>query len=287
MKASHRPSVFDQGADSKAAHWIRNQTSNQFKAAVSLQSSRRWCLTGTPIQNSLDDLVSLLRFLHFEPFSSHSVFSQHILKPLQDDSQNGGQRLRELLRTICLRRDERFLNLPKPHYEQQSVRLHEGERALYNRILTQCARDIDDAVSSKVKIKKYGIFFTAIIKLRRLCNHGTFPVSPASNSTTLTKSDPESEEGCEFCNGNDEDKLELVSQGDLCSQCGRLLTSTTSSRGASARGRGVDDTTFVFDIESEEHSPSPQPPFSTKVQAVIDRLSQMEHGSKRQVQRQV
>jgi SWI/SNF-related matrix-associated actin-dependent regulator of chromatin subfamily A3 len=103
-----------------------------------------------------------------------------------------------------------LFNLPEPRFEQESVTLHKTERALYDRILTQCARDIDNAVSSRVKIKKYGTLFTAIMKLRRLCNHGIFSLSSTSNTTAFIRFTPGSGEGCEFCNGDDEDKLKLV-----------------------------------------------------------------------------
>jgi SNF2 family DNA or RNA helicase len=123
-------------ADLNLAHWIRNENSTQYKAATSLNSLRRWCLTGTPIVNKLGDLVSLLRFLHFEPFSSPAVFYQYILQPLREDSGSGALGLRALLRMICLRRDERLLKLPKTRLEQIEGTLQQEERQLYSDIMT-------------------------------------------------------------------------------------------------------------------------------------------------------
>ncbi|KAH6624507.1 SNF2 family N-terminal domain-containing protein [Chaetomium sp. MPI-SDFR-AT-0129] len=255
------------------AHWIRNQGSKQFKNAADLRSLRRWCLTGTPIQNSLNDLVSLLGFLHFEPFSSRTLFGRHIVEPLANDMKNGGGRLKELLRTICLRRDQRLLQLPQPRHELVEVVLQQEERALYDRILAQYARDVDDVVSSRAKVKRYGILFAAIMKLRRLCNHGTFAASPPTDSADQTEPGHESELGCEFCSGADEDMLELVNQDNVCSECGRELLSTTTSCSQTPAPK------ITFRLgESKPYSDTEG--FSSKVQAVINRLSQTEPGSK-------
>ena len=42
---------------------IKNRASDNAKAVYKLKSKRRWCLTGTPIQNSLDDLIALFVFV--------------------------------------------------------------------------------------------------------------------------------------------------------------------------------------------------------------------------------
>lgn len=49
-------------------HIIRNPQTQLTKTMCDLEASRRWVLTGTPIQNRLDDLWSLVRFLRLEPF---------------------------------------------------------------------------------------------------------------------------------------------------------------------------------------------------------------------------
>ncbi|KAH6848230.1 SNF2 family N-terminal domain-containing protein [Chaetomium sp. MPI-CAGE-AT-0009] len=263
------------------AHWIRNKGSTQFKAAVGLKSERRWCLTGTPIQNSLNDLVSLLSFLSFEPFSSPAIFQRHILEPLAKGPQTGASNLRELLRTICLRRDERLLKLPEPSFEQVDVTLQERERMLYNRIMVQCAREIDDSVSAQVKIKKYSVLFTAMTKLRRLCNNGTLPTLPTTNATL--EGDLASE-GCEFCSGTDEDRLELVMQDEICSTCGRQLLSRLNSPFSTSKGTqlGVPALTpnMISPKENLGADQGSDAALSSKIQAVVNRLNQVEHGSK-------
>ncbi|EMR72008.1 putative snf2-related protein [Eutypa lata UCREL1] len=158
------------------------------KAAKSLVSPRRWCLTGTPIQNRIEDLTSLLKFLHFEPFAQSHAFMRYILDPLSKDTPNRTFSLQALLHTICLRRTEKLLDLPTPHFEKIVVRMCTEETSLYSEIVKKCARDVDEVVSTKKKkIKKYNVLFTAMMRLRRLCNHGTFPVCvPASTSSPST-----------------------------------------------------------------------------------------------------
>ena len=264
------------------AHWIRNPTSSQFQAARNLTSLRRWCLTGTPIQNRLEDLVSLLGFLHFEPFSRSAVFNRHILEPLSKEDPNRTYRLQALLRTICLRRSETLLNLPQPQSREITVTLTQGERELYNDILKKCAREIDQVVSSQVKLKKYSVLFTAIMKLRMVCNHGTVPVN---DQLLASGTVPEADQDCDMCGGTNEDNLGLVNPGDICSQCGKTFSRTPQQlTSPTFQLNGGESETLPFQFSSPhqpEPSPIPQNAVSSKVQALLDNLSEVPHGSKR------
>ncbi len=51
------------------AHSIKNRQTRQAKACFSLQSHIRWALSATPIQNTVDDLYSLFRFLEHDPYA--------------------------------------------------------------------------------------------------------------------------------------------------------------------------------------------------------------------------
>ncbi|KAI9887298.1 MAG: DNA repair protein rad16 [Watsoniomyces obsoletus] len=53
------------------AHSIKTRSSSTAKACIELQTDFRWCLSGTPLQNRIGELFSLLRFLRVRPFASY------------------------------------------------------------------------------------------------------------------------------------------------------------------------------------------------------------------------
>lgn len=152
---------------------IRHQSTNQFRAIVSLCAERRWCLTGTPIQNRLEDFGSLVKFLHITPFNSNANFRKHITEPLITGHRDCDQNLRRLLGSICLRRTNNLLELADTISETVILDLSVEEEALYSRIIEDSKRAIDDSISSKSVVKAYNGVFQAILRLRLLCNHGT------------------------------------------------------------------------------------------------------------------
>ena len=51
------------------AHRVKQRTNSTASAAFHLKADHRWCLSGTPLQNRVGELHSLLRFLRFSPFA--------------------------------------------------------------------------------------------------------------------------------------------------------------------------------------------------------------------------
>merc|ERR1711871_1090587 len=51
------------------AHKIKGRTNNTAKSVLALRSFSRWCLTGTPLQNRIGELHSLIGFLRVKPFA--------------------------------------------------------------------------------------------------------------------------------------------------------------------------------------------------------------------------
>lgn len=217
------------------AHQIRNSSTKQFKAAASLESDSRWCLTGTPIQNTFDDLRSLLQFLRLEPFCQSKVFEEHIIKPFRADLGNesdASRNLRIMLRTCCLRRTQAKLDLPSTTMEKVSVMPTEDEKALFKRILEQCREEFDIIAGKDGGSKTSNVLFSTIMKLRRVCNHGVIDLDSTStkqsNQLAVPKKQrggsrsPSSEPACEYCTGKDNDD-EFLGVLDSCPLCGRLL----------------------------------------------------------------
>ena len=73
--------VLDEG------HCIRNPNALQTKAVHALNAERRWIVTGTPIQNSMKDLWSLVCFLRLEPFQDKQWWTRVLERPIKDGEE--------------------------------------------------------------------------------------------------------------------------------------------------------------------------------------------------------
>ncbi|KAI4595119.1 hypothetical protein KJ359_007094 [Pestalotiopsis sp. 9143b] len=144
------------------------------------------------------------------------------MEPLSKDDTDRTKALRVLLRGVCLRRDESYLKLPDPVHQVVATCFDAREKELYDGVLKTSQRDLDDVVSGQSKAKKYAVLFAAIMKLRRLCNHGTLLTSESmSNSNPSTPGLLES--SCEYCQGNQEESLAALNKDTVCPECGRSL----------------------------------------------------------------
>ncbi|RDW70894.1 uncharacterized protein DSM5745_08405 [Aspergillus mulundensis] len=156
------------------AHNIRDSSTAQFRAVASLPAQLRWCLTGTPIQNSLQDLGSLVRFLRISQLDSNPYFRQHITTPVEKGQAVGLTNLKILLRSICLRRTKELLKLPEPERTIHEVKLSLVETSEYSRIIEQVNLTVETAVSEGRPADARRAVFKMILKLRLLCTLGTF-----------------------------------------------------------------------------------------------------------------
>lgn len=155
------------------AHMIREQKTQQSIAICNLEAQRRWAVTGTPIQNRLDDLGALLKFLQIKPFDSKQGFSQYIRSPFKNADPEILPKLRLLVDSITLRRLKDRINLPKRRDRLVKLRFSEEEQALYN-VFAKNARS-RVAVMTKEKVvggRAYVHILQAILRLRLICAHG-------------------------------------------------------------------------------------------------------------------
>jgi len=79
------------------AQIIKNHRARCSRAASSLRAERRWALSGTPIQNKMDDLYSLYRFLKIHPYNDYSFFRSNLYAG-KELKQSGLRRLKVLIR---------------------------------------------------------------------------------------------------------------------------------------------------------------------------------------------
>lgn len=103
------------------AHTIRNRRTQTFKACMALSGAHRWALTGTPIQNKVDDAYPLLAFLRAEPCSQWDIFNRAVVRPLKEGNPDGITRLRALFSGVSLRRNKQLISTMVP---AKTIELH-------------------------------------------------------------------------------------------------------------------------------------------------------------------
>ncbi|KAF9081943.1 hypothetical protein BGX23_000282 [Mortierella sp. AD031] len=160
------------------AHIIKEVNTVQSKAASALVAERRWCLTGTPVQNKLDDLYALVKFLRMHPFDEKVQWTHYISKPIKAANPIGITRLQTLMKVITLRRTKSqmvdgqpLLALPTRTDHMRILDLSLNERQIYQRMESRAKQTVDQIVQENKIMKSYAHILQAILKLRQICAH--------------------------------------------------------------------------------------------------------------------
>lgn len=214
------------------AHVIRNVSTNQFSAVLTLQAHIRWCLTGTPIQNSLEDLGSLVKFLRIPSVDDASQFRAHITNKVQPSKMNPTpdfENLRVLLSAVCLRRNNTILPLHQPKEHTYELVFSSDERRDYNGILHAFNKAIRAAVNENKGAKAHQTVLNGLLRLRMFCNNGNLHGTSIEEVGSLLQQDRLS-----FCSSCSCDVLSYSSYADARSgcitQCRRVVCSECVER---------------------------------------------------------
>ena len=150
------------------AQAIKNSTTHRFKAAVALKADFRLATTGTPIENNLEELWSLFRFLNPGLLGSKTLFDARFARPIASGDQGAQQVLRRLVHPFVLRRlkGDVLKELPPKTEITLAVELSEPEMALYEGL----RREAVQAVASQPDNRLF-VLLTHMMKLRRACCH--------------------------------------------------------------------------------------------------------------------
>ncbi|XP_026171860.1 helicase SRCAP isoform X2 [Mastacembelus armatus] len=153
---------------------IKNFKSQRWQSLLNFNSHRRLLLTGTPLQNSLMELWSLMHFLMPHVFQSHREFKEWFSNPLtgmiegsQEYNEGLVKRLHKVLRPFLLRRIKADVEkqMPKKYEHVVRCRLSKRQRFLYDDFMSQ---------ASTRETLASGHFMSVInilMQLRKVCNH--------------------------------------------------------------------------------------------------------------------
>eukprot|EP00754_Rhynchopus_humris_P045829 Rhum_TRINITY_DN531_c0_g1::Rhum_TRINITY_DN531_c0_g1_i1::g.1542::m.1542 len=157
------------------AHVIKNWRSQKWRLLNELHTTRRLLLSGTPLQNNIMEVWSLLRFLMNENplFASDSNFNAWFNSPMNAMLESGVrnarvvEQLHALLRPFVLRRLKRQVEAQMPKKYEKVVRCHMSrrQRALYDEYMR--SRDTQQTIEGGSYMGVIGV----LMALRKVCNH--------------------------------------------------------------------------------------------------------------------
>ncbi|GLE00177.1 hypothetical protein PINS_up008904 [Pythium insidiosum] len=188
------------------AHSIKTRTTSYFRSCVALRSEHRWCLTGTPLQNGLGDLFSLLCFLRYEPWCRPSWWTRVIARPMDVPSQSSEPgnthalalaRLQVILRPVLLRRTKLsrdadgncLVQLPPRDVQIVELQFSAEERAFYQAVYDRSRAEFNGFVASGTSMASYVAIFALLLRLRQACDHPLLALGRQSESTASRKED--------------------------------------------------------------------------------------------------
>ncbi|XP_012272468.1 helicase domino isoform X3 [Orussus abietinus] len=161
---------------------IKNFKSQRWQLLLNFQTQRRLLLTGTPLQNNLMELWSLMHFLMPNVFQSHREFKEWFSNPVtgmiegnSEYNENIIRRLHKVLRPFLLRRlkTEVEKQLPKKYEHVLMCRLSKRQRYLYDDFMSRAKTKETLASGNLLSV------INVLMQLRKVCNHpNLFEVRP-------------------------------------------------------------------------------------------------------------
>ncbi|XP_064649340.1 helicase domino-like isoform X3 [Lineus longissimus] len=153
---------------------IKNFKSQRWQTLLNFSSQRRLLLTGTPLQNHLMELWSLMHFLMPHVFQSHRDFKEWFSNPLsgmvegsQEYNESIIRRLHKVLRPFLLRRLKVDVEkqMPKKYEHVVMCRLSKRQRFLYDDFMSQTKTKETLATGHFMSV------INVLMQLRKVCNH--------------------------------------------------------------------------------------------------------------------
>jgi SNF2 family DNA or RNA helicase len=154
------------------AQYIKNPPTKQTAAIRSLNASRRLALTGTPVENRLSELWSIMEFLNPGYLGPAGEFRRRFAVPVERHrNQRQAERLRQMVRPFILRRvktDPTVIDdLPPLVETKEYATLTPEQAALYQQVVGTMLGEVDRAAG----IQRRGLVLATLVKLKQICNH--------------------------------------------------------------------------------------------------------------------
>lgn len=241
------------------AHYVKDRRCNTTRAILALESSYKWALSGTPLQNRVGELYSLVRFLQMVPYSYYFCkdcdcrvldysssecprcphksirhfcwWNRYIASPIQSQGNHGTGRdamvllKHKLLKSILLRRTKRGraadLALPPRIVTLRKDSLDVKEEDYYTSLYNESQAQFNTYVQAGTLMNNYAHIFDLLTRLRQAVDH---PYLVVYSSTALARRGSTNNAGyveqpCGLCHDIVEDPVITSCTHVFCKSC--------------------------------------------------------------------
>ncbi len=158
------------------AQHIKNRTTQNATAVKQLQAYSKLVLTGTPIENSVTDLWSIMDFLIPGYLGHHKAFREHYELPIQNggpDAEQAQIKLRRKLHPFLLRRLKKEVarDLPDKIVRVAHCPLSKDQHMVYKKLLESAKKEITSLVDAQGFNKSRMQILKILLQLRQTCCH--------------------------------------------------------------------------------------------------------------------
>ena len=161
-----------QGIVLDEAQNIKNPQAKQTKAVQKLKSEFRIALTGTPVENRLSELWSILEFLNPGYLGTQQFFQRRFTLPIEKyGDQHSLQTLRSLVQPFILRRLKTDKNIIQDLPEKQEMNVYCGLSSEQAKIYQDLVADSLERINESIGIQRHGLVLNLLMKLKQVCNH--------------------------------------------------------------------------------------------------------------------
>ena len=153
------------------AQKIKNPQAGRTKAVRQLDANRRVALTGTPVENRLMELWSIMQFLNPGLLGSAKRFEKELAKPIELGHREQTEVLHRLVSPFIMRRlktDAEIIgDLPEKIETREFCNLTEEQATLYR----AAAEDVLEKLDDSEGIERQGLVLSLMTRLKQICNH--------------------------------------------------------------------------------------------------------------------
>ena len=151
---------------------IKNSESKQARAANELRCGYKIALTGTPVENGVADLWSIMTFLNPNLLGSKSAFRRDFIYPIQLERDTDTKaRLQQIVQPFILRRlktDKKIINdLPEKQEMNVYCSLTREQASLYRAVTKELQKELTEEKTPG----RSAVVLSAMTRLKQICNH--------------------------------------------------------------------------------------------------------------------